>query len=83
MEAKKDLKDVLKKDDNRIARALINPIADGTDWDFEAVGVPAENKQLRYSWENDELFYQVLRTGQENIKVDRLESGLPDRKSVV
>lgn len=77
MEAKKDLKDVLKKDDNRIARALINPIADGTDWDFEAVGVPAENKQLRYSWENDELFYQVLRTGQENIKVDRLESGLP------
>lgn len=77
MEAKKDLKDVLNKKDNRIARALINPIADGTDWDFEAIGVPTENKQLRYSWENDELFYQVLRTGEENIKVDRMNSGLP------
>jgi len=63
--------------DNQVCRALITPVADGTDWDFEAVAIPTENKQLRYSWENDEYFYQVLRTSKENIKTDRMNSGLP------
>lgn len=66
-----------KKEDKQVCRALINPIADGTDWDFEAIAIPTENKQLRYSWENDEYFYQVLRTSKENIKTDRMDSGLP------
>lgn len=66
-----------EKDDKQICRALITPVADGEDWDFEAVAIPTENKQLRYSWSNDEYFYQVLRTGKENIQSDRMESGLP------
>lgn len=66
-----------KKDERHICRALITPVADGTDWDFEAIAIPSENKQLRYSPSNDEYFYQVLRTGKENIKVDRMDSGLP------
>jgi len=66
-----------EKDDKQICRALITPVADGTDWDFEAVAIPAENKQLRYSWQNDEYFYQVLRTSKENIQADRMDSGLP------
>jgi len=65
------------KQDNQICRALITPVADGTDWDFEAVAIPKENKQLRYSYQNDEYFYQVLRTDAANIKTDRLDSGLP------
>lgn len=66
-----------KKEEKQICRALITPVADGTDWDFEAVAIPSENKQLKYSWQNDEYFYQVLRTGKENIKSDRIDSGLP------
>lgn len=66
-----------KVEDKQVCRALITPVADGTDWDFEAIAVPTENKQLRYSWENDEYFYQVLRTSKENIKTDRMNSGLP------
>lgn len=62
--------------DNRICRALITTTS-GEDYDFEAVAVPFENKQLRYSYESDEYFYQVLRTSPENIKTDRLDSGLP------
>ena len=57
-----------KKNDKQVCRALISPVADGTDWDFEAVAVPTENKQLRYSWINEEYYYQVLRTAKENIK---------------
>lgn len=64
-----------KKDERQICRAMITP--GSGEWDFEAVAVPFENKQLRYSYENDEYFFQVLRTAQENIKTDRLESGLP------
>lgn len=66
-----------KNKDREVCRALIQPIVDGTDWDFEAVAVPSENKQLRYSVMNDEYFYQVLRTAKENIKTDRMDSGLP------
>lgn len=65
-----------KKQDREICRAKIAPSTDQS-YDFEAVAIPAENKQLRFSWENDEYFYQVLRTGKDNIQVDRLESGLP------
>ena len=64
-------------EDKRICRALINPADENSDFDFEAVAVPADNKQLRYSYENGEYFYQVLRTGKENIITNRLESGLP------
>ena len=81
METKNKLTEMFKKEDNQIYRAMINPVADGVDWDFEAIAVPNENKQLRYSYENDELFYQVLRTSEKNIKRDRMDSG--DRKSVV
>ena len=66
-----------KREDRQVCRALISPVADGQDWDFEAVAVPTENKQLRYSWMNDEYYYQVLRTGKENVKTDRMDSGLP------
>lgn len=65
-----------KLTDNRICRAAIKPES-GEGYDFEAVATPAINKQLRYSYQNGEYFYQVLRTGAENIKTDRLESGLP------
>ena len=77
METKNKLTEMFKKEDNQIYRAMINPVADGVDWDFEAIAVPNENKQLRYSYENDELFYQVLRTSEKNIKRDRMDSGLP------
>jgi hypothetical protein len=70
-------KDKKNRQDAQICRALITPVADGTDWDFEAIAIPSENKQLRYSYMNDEYFYQVLRTGKENIKSDRMDSGLP------
>lgn len=73
---KKDPKDIINQN-KEICRALITPVADGTDWDFEAIAIPSENKQLRYSFINDEYFYQVLRTGKENIKTDRIDSGLP------
>ena len=66
-----------KKESKEICRALLSPAADGAVYDFEAIAVPADNKQLRYSYENGEYFYQVLRTGRENIKSDRMESGLP------
>ena len=64
------------KQDNQICRALIEP-ATGEGYDFECVAVPAENGQLRYSYENNEYFMQVLRTGKENINPERLDSGLP------
>ena len=70
-EIKKQLADA-----KHICRAAIDATG-GEGWDFEAVATPAENKQLRYSYENREFYYEVLRTGQENIKADRLESGLP------
>lgn len=65
------------KEDRQICRALINPATDNSEYDFEAVAVPASNKQLKYSYQNDEYFYQVLRTGKNNIKAERLNSGLP------
>lgn len=64
------------KDDKQICRALIQASTDDT-YDFEAVAVPTENGQLRYSYENDEYFMQVLRTAKENIDTSRLDSGLP------
>ena len=66
-----------RNQDREVCRAMISPMAENTDYDFEAVAIPSENKQLRYSWENDEYFYQVLRTGQENINAARMDSGLP------
>jgi len=67
-----------KENERQICRAKITPATTETnDFDFEAVAVPAENGQLRYSWENDEYFNQVLRTAQENIDTSRLDSGLP------
>lgn len=72
---KEDLK--AKLNNRQVCRALISPVADGQDWDFEAVAVPSENKQLRYSYENGEFFYQVLRTSQQNIEPARMDSGLP------
>ena len=70
-------KDKEIKEDNRICRALIEPQAEGADFDFVAVAVPAENGQINYNWQDDEYYNQVLRTAQENINTSRLESGLP------
>jgi len=69
-------KDKLPKESHGICRAMIQA-TDSEEYDFEAVAVPAENKQLMYSWQNDEYFYQVLRTGRENINSERLDLGLP------
>lgn len=69
-------KDKKEKDDRQICRALVRP-SETEDYDFECVAVPSENGQLKYSWESDEYFYQVLRTGAENIQTARLDSGLP------
>ena len=71
----------MKQDKNElneryICRAAITP-ADGQDYDFEAVAVPAQNGQTKYSYQNDEYFSQVLRTAEANIDISRLESGLP------
>ena len=66
-----------KNESKEICRALLTPAVDGADYDFEAIAVPTDNKQLRYSYENGEYFYQVLRTGKENIRANRLDSGLP------
>jgi hypothetical protein len=65
-----------------IVRALITVPQNETDAtnpfnQFQAVAVPTDNKQLRYSFDNDEFFYQVLRTGKANIVSNRLDSGLP------
>ncbi len=65
-----------QQQDNRVLRAKIDA-EKGEDYDFKAVAVPVENGQLRYSYQNDEYFMQVMRTGIENIKTDRLERGLP------
>ena len=64
------------KDDKQICRAAITSTT-GEDYDFEAVAVPAVNGQIRYSYENNEYFNQVLRTGKENIDTSRLDSGIP------
>lgn len=66
-----------KSEDRHICRAKIIPSESESDYDFEAIAIPTDNKQLRYSWENDEFYYQVLRTGKENIVSNRLDSGLP------
>ena len=65
-----------KINDNRICRALINPMED-SEYDFEAVAVPFENGQTRYSYENDEYFNEVLGVQRDNIDTSRLDSGLP------
>lgn len=65
------------KNDNRICRALIEPQPEGADYDFIAVAVPAENGQINYNWRDDEYYNQVLRTSQENINTNRLDSGIP------
>lgn len=73
-------KDKLGKEEQGICRAMIETEeggADSLEFDFEAVAVPTDNKQLKYSYNNDEYFYQVLRTGKENINTERLDMGLP------
>lgn len=65
------------KNDNRVCRALISPSNDSEEYDFEAVAVPHDNGQMKYSYRNDEYFMQVLRATQENINSARLDSGLP------
>ncbi len=60
---------IIRQDDDDSPREIIN--------EFSALGVPTDNKQLRYSFENKEYFYQVLRTAKENIVPERLDSGLP------
>jgi hypothetical protein len=72
METKND-----KLKDNQICRALITPSQNGEGFDFSALAIPTANKQLRFSWDNNEYFYQVLKTGKENIDVSRMDSGLP------
>lgn len=65
-----------EKEDKSICRALITASVDES-YDFECIAVPSDNKQLKYSWDNNEYFYQVLRTNKENIDSSRLDSGLP------
>jgi hypothetical protein len=65
-----------KPEDRQICRAFIQP-SESEQWDFECVAVPAENGQMRYSYENGEYFKQVLRTSKENVDPSRLDSGLP------
>jgi len=65
-----------KNSDRSICRAFIQPPS-GEGWDFECIAVPSENGQMRRSYENDEYFMQVLRTGKENVDTSRLDSGLP------
>ena len=64
------------KQDNKIVRAKIE-VSQSPDYDFSCIASPSANGQINYSYENDEYFNQVLRTGQSNIKTDRMESGLP------
>jgi len=72
------MKDEEIKIDKYICRAKIStPTEADADWDFEAVAVPFENGQIRYSYENDEYFNQVLGVERENIDSKRLEIGLP------
>jgi len=65
-----------KPQDRSICRAMIQN-SESDQWDFECIAVPSENGQMRYSYENNEYFMQVLRTGKENIITDRLDSGIP------
>jgi hypothetical protein len=64
------------KNDNQVCRAMIEPDS-GEGFDFAAVAVPSVNGQVRFSYENNEYFIQVLGTDKENIDVSRMESGLP------
>ena len=63
--------------ERQIIRAKIVPSDDNAEYDFACIAVPTENRQLRYSYQNNEYFYQVLRTMPENVKSDRMEIGLP------
>ncbi len=66
-----------KQNENYICRAQIINSTATDEYDFECVAVPEKNGQIRYSYNNDEYFNQVLRTGKDNVKIERLESGLP------
>ena len=66
-----------EQNDNYICRAKIAPSEDDSGFDFEAVAVPVDNMQIRYSFENDEYFKQVLRVSESNIDISRMQSGLP------
>ena len=63
------------REDCGVMRALVT-VSTEEGYDFECMAVPSDNKQLKYSWENDEYFYQVLKDWHDNIVLDRLESGL-------
>lgn len=72
----KDKETKFGKEEHGICRAMIE-VSESEEYDFGAVAVPVDNKQLKYSYRNDEYFYQVLRTGRENINTERLDLGLP------
>ena len=65
-----------KKDTKRIMRASISAVGTA-DYDFECIAVPSENGQINYDYSTGEYFNQVLKTNPENIKRERLDSGLP------
>jgi len=70
----------MNNEQNIIVRALIQPAIEGSTFDFEAVAVPVNNKQLKEFEDGKglhEYFYQVLLTGSQNVIPDRLDSGLP------
>jgi hypothetical protein len=71
----KEKEEIFGKEERTVIRAKLQP-AQSEGYDFECVAVPSENRQLKYSYMNDEYFYQVLRTGRENIDVSRMDNGL-------
>lgn len=72
MENKEEL---FGKEERTVIRAKVTP-SESEEFDFECVAVPSENRQLKYSYSNDEYFYQVLRTGRENIDASRMDNGI-------
>ncbi len=75
------------EDNNHIFRAAIK-VSDNKDYDFECVAVPVNNGQLQYLRDNEgyriydenynpKLFNQILLPFEENVNVERLNSGLP------
>lgn len=69
-------KDKLGRSENGIIRALIVE-SQSEDYDFGCIAVPNNNKALKYNPSKKEYFYQILRNKQENILLDRMDSGLP------
>jgi len=64
------------QNERQICRAKIE-VVENSDFDFEAVAVPVDNRKLMFSKSNNEYFYQVLRTTPDSINTTRLDNGLP------